>query len=82
MMNASKAKAHQLIDALPDEKMSKVLIILEGVKDIIIEDEEPDEWDLQLVKEAQEALKNGEFIPFEEVLKEAGLNEKDLQDNI
>lgn len=80
-MNALKAKAHNLIDALPDEKMSKVLIILEGVKDII-DDDAPDEWDLQLVKEAQAALKNGEFIPFEEVLREAGLNGKDLQDNI
>lgn len=80
-MNALKAKAHQLIDALPDEKMSKVLIILEGVQDIIIDDEGPDEWDLQLLKEAQEALRNGEFVPFEEVLKEAGLNEENT-DNI
>jgi hypothetical protein len=37
-----------------------------------------DEWDLKLIKEAREAMKEGDFIPFEDVLKEAGLSAKDL----
>jgi hypothetical protein len=41
-----------------------------------------DEWDLQLIKEAQEALKEGDFVPFEDVLTEAGLSTKDLQVSI
>ncbi|MDI3481070.1 MAG: hypothetical protein PWQ97_725 [Tepidanaerobacteraceae bacterium] len=57
-----------------------ILIILKELKEIM--DDEIDEFDLQLAKEAEEALKNEEFISFEEVLKEAGISEKDLQDNI
>lgn len=79
-MNKLKEKAHKLIDSVPDEKIAQVVVILEGVKSII--DDELDEWDLQLVKEAQGALKDGDFIPFEDVLKEAGLSAKDLQNSI
>lgn len=75
-MNEFKEKAHKLIDSVPDNKMAQVIVILEGIKSII--DDEVDEWDLQLIKEAQEALREGDFVPFEEVLKEAGLSAKDL----
>lgn len=75
-MNNLKEKAHKLIDSVPDEKMAQLIVILEGIKSII--DDEVDEWDLELIKEAQEALKDGDFIPFEDVLREAGLNAKDL----
>jgi hypothetical protein len=75
-MNDLKVKAHKLIDSVPDDKIAQVIVILEGIKSII--DDEVDEWDLELVKEAQEALKENDFIPFEEVLKEAGLSAKDL----
>lgn len=75
-MNELKQKAHKLIDTVPDDKMAQVVIILEGIKSIIEDD--LDEWDLQLVKQAQEALKKGDFIPFEDVLREAGLSAKEL----
>ena len=79
-MNAFKIKAHELIDALPDDKMAKVLIILENVKDII-NDDLPDEWDLQLIREAQEAEKNGEFVSLDDVAKELGFDAGKLQGN-
>jgi DNA helicase IV len=79
-MNALKIKAHELIDALPDDKIAKVLIILENVKDII-NDALPDEWDLQLIKEAQEAEENGEFVSLDDVAKELGFNAGKLQGN-
>ena len=79
-MNALKIKAHSLIDALPDDKMEKVLIILEGVKDIIADDI-PDQWDLQLVKEAQAAEKNGEFVSLDDVAKELGIDVDKLQNS-
>ena len=79
-MNDLKEKAHKLIDSVPDEKIAQVIVILEGIKSII--DDEVDEWDLQLIKEAQEALKEGDFIPFEDVLKEAGLSAKNLHNSI
>jgi len=75
-MNELKEKAHQLIDTVPDDKIAQVVIILEGIKSII--EDELDEWDLKLVKEAQAALKSGDFVPFEDVLREAGLSAKDL----
>jgi hypothetical protein len=65
---------------MPDEKIAQVIVILEGIKSIM--DNEIDEWDLKLIREAQEALKVGDFIPFEDVLKEAGLSVKDLQNSI
>lgn len=79
-MSILKEQAYKIIDLIPEDKMKKVLIILKELKEII--NDEIDEFDLQLAKEAEEALKKGEFISFEEVLKEAGVNEKDLQDNI
>jgi hypothetical protein len=75
-MNELKDKAHKLIDSVPDEKMPQVVIILEGIKSII--EDELDDWDLEMVKEAQKALKKGDFVSFEDVLKEAGLSAKDL----
>jgi hypothetical protein len=75
-MNHLKEKAHKLLDSVPDEKIPQVIVILEGIKSII--DDEVDEWDLELIKEAQEALKEEDFIPFEDVLREAGLSAKDL----
>lgn len=75
-MSALKEKAHKIIDSVPDDKMAQVVIILEGIKSII--EDELDEWDLQLVKEAQVALKKNEFVSFEDVLREAGLSAKDL----
>ncbi|WP_422445367.1 hypothetical protein [Thermoanaerobacterium sp. DL9XJH110] len=79
-MSILKEQAYKIIDLIPEDKMKKVLIILKELKEII--NDEIDEFDLQLAKEAEEALKKGEFISFEEVLKEAGISEKDLQDNI
>jgi hypothetical protein len=79
-MNALKTKAHNLIDALPDEKMDKVLVILEGLKDIIA-DNVPDHWDLQLIRKALEAEKTGEFISLDNVAKELGFDVDKLQNN-
>lgn len=79
-MSALKEQAHKIIDLISEDKMSKVLIILKEIKDII--DDEIDDFDLQLAKEAQKALANGEYVTFEEVLEEAGISEKDLQSNI
>lgn len=79
-LSVLKEQAYKIIDLIPEDKMKKVLIILKELKDII--DDEIDEFDLQLAKKAEEYLKTGEFISFEEVIKEAGISEKDLQDNI
>jgi hypothetical protein len=78
-MDNLREKAHQLIESMPDEKMAQVVVILEGTESII--DDEVDEWDLKLLKEAQEALKDGDYVPFEDVIREAGLSAKDILHN-
>lgn len=77
-MNTLKIKAHELIDALPDNKIAKVLFILENIKGII-NDDLPDEWDSQLIKEALEAEKNGEFVSLDDVARELGFDTGKLQ---
>jgi|GEM_PF-934807 len=72
-----KEEAYKIIKEIPEEKMGKVLDILKSLKEII--DEELDEFDIYLIEEAQKILASEEeYIPFEEVLKEAGIDEKDL----
>ena len=72
-----KEQAYKIIDEIPEEKMARVLIILKNLKEII--DEELDEFDILLVEEAQKIIAGeNEYIPFEEVLKEAGIDEKEL----
>ena len=73
-MNVLKEKAHKLIDSVPDEKIPQLIVILEGIKSII--DDEVDVWDMDLIKKAQDALKEGDYIPFEDVLREACLSAK------
>jgi hypothetical protein len=80
-MSALKEKAHKIIDQLPDNKMAKVINILISIKEILENSEEEiDDYDMQLIKEAEQERKKGEYVSFEEILKEAGLSEKDLQD--
>ncbi|HHW56443.1 MAG TPA: hypothetical protein GXX15_01995 [Clostridia bacterium] len=72
-----KEQAYKIIDEIPEEKMAKVLTILKNLKEII--DEELDEFDIQLIEEAKQIIAiEKEFIPFEEVLGEAGINEEEL----
>jgi len=72
-----KEQAYKIIDEIPEEKMARVLIILKNLKEII--DEELDEFDILLMEEAQKIIASeNEYIPFEEVLKEAGIDEKEL----
>lgn len=63
-----KVKAHAIIDAFPEDKMAKVLTILENVKDLI-NDDPAEEWDIQLIKEAMEE-ENGEGVSLDEVVEE------------
>jgi len=72
-----KEEAYKIIKEIPEGKMGKVLDIRKSLKEII--DEELDEFDIYLIEEAQKILASEEeYIPFEEVLKEAGIDEEDL----
>ncbi|HHW56067.1 MAG TPA: hypothetical protein GXX15_00025 [Clostridia bacterium] len=72
-----KEQAYKIIDEIPEEKMAKVLTILKNLKEII--DEKLDEFDIQLIEEAKQIITSEkEFLPFKEVLREAGINEEEL----
>lgn len=72
-----KEEAYKIIEEIPEEKMEKVLDILKSLKEII--NDELDEFDIYLIEEAQKILSNEEeYIPFEDVLKEAGIEENEL----
>ncbi|SDG49236.1 hypothetical protein SAMN04244560_02442 [Thermoanaerobacter thermohydrosulfuricus] len=72
-----KEEAYKIIEEIPEEKMEKVLDILKSLKEII--NDELDEFDIYLIEEAQKILSNEEeYIPFEDVLKEAGIDENEL----
>lgn len=73
-----KDLAKQIIDKLPDYKMSHILYLLKGIQ---FDDEIED--NLFCERMANEYLENKddneETIPFEQVLQEAGLTIDDLQ---
>ncbi|AAM25041.1 hypothetical protein TTE1853 [Caldanaerobacter subterraneus subsp. tengcongensis MB4] len=72
-----KERAYKIIDKIPEDKMAKVIAILENLKELI--EEELDEFDIQLIEEAKQVLASeNEYVPFEEVLKEAGINGEEL----
>ncbi|ERM93140.1 MAG TPA: hypothetical protein DEA61_07765 [Caldanaerobacter subterraneus] len=72
-----KERAYKIIDEIPEDKMAKVIAILENLKELI--EEELDEFDIQLIEEAKQVLASeNEYVPFEEVLKEAGINGEEL----
>lgn len=72
----------QLLNNIPDSKLVYILDILKGIKglsDNLIEEVEPDEWDLKMIAEA-EAENDGTTYTLDEVLKECDLTYEDLQD--
>ena len=72
----------QLLNNIPDSKLVYILDILKGIKglsDNLIEEVEPDEWDLKMLDEA-EAENDGTTYTLDEVLKECDLTYEDLQD--
>lgn len=75
---SEKEQAKQIIDQLPDYKMTQILYLLKGIQ---FDDEIED--DMFCERMAKEYLENksdnDEIIPFEQVIREAGLTVDDLQ---
>ena len=51
---SNKERIMQLIEDVPDGKLIFVIHMLESLKAYAGEEIEPDEWDLQMIKEAQQ----------------------------
>lgn len=76
---SNKEKALQLIDEIPESKLVFVIDMLNSIKGLLMEEVEPDEWDLEMIAEAKKE-NDGTKISFDELLKKEGLTYADLQD--
>ena len=71
-------RLHTIIDEMPIDQQEAWLIILEASrKKQIIEEIEPDEWDLEMIKQAEEE-NDGEEISLESFAKELGIDHDSL----
>ncbi len=76
---SNKEIAIKMINEIPESKMIFVINMLTGIKGLLVEEVEPDEWDLAMIAEAKKE-NDGEPISFEEMLKKDGLTYAELQD--
>lgn len=75
---SNKERAKQIIDSLPDYKVTKILYLLQGIQ---FDDEiEDDIFCENLTEYYLNNRENDEKIPFENALKEAGFTIYDIQD--
>ena len=77
---SNKEQILQLIDNIPDYKLTYVVDILNSIKNLLLEEVAPDEWDLQMIADAKRD-NDGATATFEEMLKKDGLTYADLQKN-
>ena len=77
MLNIKK-KAHKLIDSLPEEELAYVIKIIERIKGIDISDEDPDDFDMYLIKESNED--SDDTIALDKFVEELGFKLDELQD--
>lgn len=76
---SNKEKVLQLIDSIPEYKLTYVIDMLNSIKNLLVEEINPDEWDLQMIADAKEN-NDGTTVTFDEMLKKDGLTYEDLQD--
>jgi hypothetical protein len=76
---SNKERALQIIDGIPESKMIFVVDLLNSVKGLLVDEVEPDAWDLEMIAEAEKA-NDGEKMSLDEMLKRDGLTYADIQD--
>lgn len=69
---SNKERVLQLIDDIPDQKLIYVVDMLNSIKNLLVEEVEPDEWDLQMINQAQEE-NDGTTVSFEKLADELGV---------
>ena len=63
---SNKERIMELIDGIPDRRLVFIVDILESLKAYAREEIPPDEWDLQMIQEAEKE-NDGKTISFEEI---------------
>lgn len=69
---SNKERVLQLIDDIPDQKLIYVVDMLNSIKNLLVEEVDPDKWDLQMINQAQEE-NDGTTISFEKLADELGV---------
>lgn len=69
---SNRERVPQLIEGIPDIKLHFVVEMLESLKAYAGEEIEPDEWDLQMIAQA-ERDNDGESITLEDLANELGV---------
>ncbi len=76
---SDKEKAIQLIEEIPDNKMIFVVEMLKNIKGLLVEEIEPDDFDLRIIQESRQE-NDGTKVSLEDLLKKDGITYADLQD--
>ncbi len=74
---SNKEIAIKLLNEIPESKMIFVIDMLKSVRNMSVDEVEPDEWDLKMIREAEKE-NDGERVSFDEMLKKDGLTYADL----
>lgn len=75
---SDKEKAIQLIKEIPDNKMIFVVEMLKNIKGLLVEEIEPDDFDLRMIQESRQE-NDGTKVSLEDLLKKDGITHADLQ---
>lgn len=70
---STREQVHYIVDCLSEEQLQGLIMLLRGYSAPDIEEIEPDEWDIEMIKRA-EAENNGETISIEDFSKELGID--------
>lgn len=74
---SNKERVMQLIEDVPDYKLTYVIDILNSIRGLLVEEVDPDGWDLQMIEDAQR-INNGSTASFDEMLAKDGFTYEDL----
>ena len=71
---SERERAQQLLDSVPDNKIAYVIGYIQGLtaERNLIEEVEPDEWDLEMIEEAKKE-KDGHGISIETLAADLGV---------
>lgn len=70
---SNKERIMQLIEDVPDGKLVFIINMLESLKSYAVEEIAPDEWDLQMIQEA-ERVNDGVTMTFDELAAEMDIS--------
>ena len=70
---SNRERIMQLIEDVPDGKLVFIINMLESLKSYAGEEIAPDEWDLQMIKEAEQ-MNDGDTITFDALAEEMGIS--------